>query len=86
MEEPEDHLGHSEVSAGIAAQARSAAGESAAADAFESLKQAVQSAGPDERSAAAKELSEERPAYETLHRALQDLGIEPQAGPEGDAA
>ena len=76
MEEPEQHLGAGEVSAGIAEQARSAAGDTGS-DAFESLKAAVQSASPDERSAAAKELSEERPAYDALHRALQDLGIEP---------
>ena len=77
MEEPEQHLGHGEVSASIAAQARNAAGGSGSGESFESLKSAVQSASPDERSAAAKELSEERPAYEALHRALQELGIEP---------
>ena len=75
----EAHVGDTPVAASVADQARSAAG-GGDAGAFESLKAAVQEASPDERGAAAKQLADEKPAYETLHRALQELGIEPAPG------
>lgn len=74
----EDHTGQGPVATGIADRARQAAAQGAGGGtAYDELKEAVGSAGPDERSAAAKELTEDLPAYETLHRALTDLGIEP---------
>ena len=79
----EAHVGDTPVAASVADQARSAAGREDG-EAFESLKAAVQDASPDERGAAAKQLADEKPAYETLHRALQELGIEPAPGEPGD--
>ena len=75
-EDPHQHEGEGPVAAGIADQARRAAADGGD-EAFSSLTQAVSDASPDERSAAAKELIDDRPAYELLHRALGDLGIEP---------
>ena len=72
----ETPTGDTPVAAGVADQARSAAGVQDG-EAFEALKAAVQKASPDERGAAAKQLANEKPAYEALHRALQELGIEP---------
>lgn len=77
--EPEKPRGN-ETTAGIVEHARGAAGDGADADSFQSLKRALESADPDERSVAASVLSDEQPAYETLHRALQELGIAPEDG------
>lgn len=73
----DDHTGSGPASASIAEQARAAAAERASGQALTSLKEAVQAASPDERSAAAKELVDDRAAYESLHKALEELGIEP---------
>lgn len=71
----DEHTGDSAAAASIADAARraSSAEESGA---YEELKAAVQDAAPNERSAAAKDLVDDTPAYDTLHRALQELGIE----------
>lgn len=68
-----------EVACDLAEQAReTAAAGGVDGEAFAELKDAVSDASPDERSAAAKELvDEDEAAYETLHRALQELDIQP---------
>lgn len=78
----DDPTGQGPVATGIADLARQAAQDASGGNAYDELKTAVRDAGPDERSAAAKELTEERPAYEALHRALIDAGIEPAAPDE----
>lgn len=69
----EEHTGTGAASTSIAEQARTAAGEGQGLDA---LKSALEHASPDERSAAAKEVADDPAAYEALHTALQELGIE----------
>lgn len=53
------------------------AAEVAAPGSAEPLQDALQDATPDERSAAAKELADDRAAYSAMHEALRALGIEP---------
>ena len=82
--DPQQHEGEGPVAAGVAEQARSAAADRGE-QAYASLKEAVSAASPDERSAAAKELVEDAPAYELLHQALTDLDIEPAEPDEAGA-
>lgn len=83
----QEHTGQGPEATAIAEQARRAASEGGAGgEALSALKEAISATGPDERSAAAKELAEEQPAYQALHRALTDLGIEPAAPPNQTGA
>lgn len=68
-----EHEGQGRVAASIADQARAAAKGGDA----EALKEALRTASPDERSAAAKALVHDRSAYDLLHATLKDLSIEP---------
>ena len=70
--------GHDASSSDLAQQARAAGGGAASGDEFQALKDAVQAATPDERGSASKQLADDEPAYEALHRALQELGISEQ--------
>ncbi len=78
----QEHTGHGEASASIADQARAAA--AGGGDDYGRLLQSLTEADPNERSAAAKELVDDLPAYETLHRALIEVGIEDAQGTPQD--
>lgn len=56
----------------IAAAARDAV---AAGGATDELRDAIRNATPDDRSAAAKELADELPALELLHRTLESIDL-----------
>ena len=86
-QEPGHLLGadHADVDAGVVSRITEAARGVAASTeqvpapgSAEPLQAALQDASPDERSAAAKELAEDPPAYEAMHEALRALGIEPR--------
>jgi hypothetical protein len=81
-EELKDHQGRGAEADAIADRARKAAGDGREGAAFTALKEAVETAGANERSAAAKELVDEQAAYQALHQALTDLGIEPEELPQ----
>ena len=71
--QPIERSGSGPVATRIAEHARAAAGGGD----DEQLREALEQASPDERSAAAGELVGEPSAYEALHHALREVGIEP---------
>ncbi len=72
------HTGQGPAADAIAQQARATAAEGGdRGGGYAALKDAIEGASPDERSAAAKQLVDDPPAYQALHNALADLGIEP---------
>lgn len=52
-------------------------GDGSAPGNAEELQAALRDASPDERSSAVKELVDDSAAYEAVHEALRDMGIEP---------